>query len=109
MMIRNNQIQIILRCVAFSTGLLLMAAPAAMADSAADGAREQHACAVIIGLNQSEALYDACIKSLDRSLATARPQGTEAEACAYVGLGSSTECASDLRAMLWNEKNIGDR
>jgi hypothetical protein len=68
---------------------------------------------VILGLDQSEAEYDACIRSLDRSLSSiATPQqGDEAvaAACSYVGLSSTADCESNLRATLWNEENIGAR
>jgi hypothetical protein len=108
-MIRNNQAQRILRSAAFSAGLLLMIDPAAMAGTSADRAQEQHACAVILRLDQSEAGYDACIRSLERSLSAAQQQGDESAACAYIGLGSTAPCATDLRATLWNEENIGAR
>jgi hypothetical protein len=68
-------------------------------------AQAQHACAVIMGLNQSEASYDACIRSLDPD---PQPQGNEAAACRYVGF-STDACVRNLRATLWNEENIGAR
>lgn len=108
-MIRKNQAQKILRSAAFSAGLLLMTVPAAMAGTPADRAQEQHACAVIMRLDQSEAGYDACIRSLDRSLSTTQQRGNETAACSYVGLSSTATCESDLRATLWNEENIGAR
>ena len=102
-MLRNNQARKILQRAAFSTGLLLMTVPAAMAQ--ADRAQAQHACAVIMGLNQSEASYDACIRSLDPD---PQPQGNEAVACAYASF-STDACARDLRATLWNQDNIAAR
>jgi hypothetical protein len=71
----------------------------------ADRAQAQHACAVIMGLDPSEAPYNACVRSLDPD---PQPQGNEAAACRYVGF-STVACARDLRAMLWNEENIGAR
>ena len=96
-----------LRSAALSAVLLLTVIPAALADPQTDrAAREQHACAVILGLNPSNASYDTCVQSLDRSLSAA-PQAKEAAACAYVGLGSADRgygpCAAELRATLWNE------
>jgi hypothetical protein len=100
-----------LRGAVLSAALLLTAIPAALADPQTDrAAREQHACAVILGLNPSNASYDTCVQSLDRSLSAA-PQAKEAAACAYVGLGSADRgygpCAAALRATLWNE-NLRD-
>jgi hypothetical protein len=100
-----------LRGAALAAALLLTAIPAALADPQTDrAAREQHACAVILGLNTSNASYDTCVQSLDRSLSAA-PQAKEAAACAYVGVGSADRgygaCAAALRATLWNE-NLRD-
>jgi hypothetical protein len=80
-----------------------MTVPAAMAQG--DRAQAQHACAVIMGLDQSGASYDACVRSLDPD---PQPQGNEAAACRYVGF-STAACARDLRATLWNEENIAAR
>lgn len=77
-----------------------MTVPAARAGSPADHAQAEYACAAIIGLDQSKTPYDACFRSLDRSLFAAQQQGNEAAACRYIGLGSTPACISDLRATL---------
>jgi len=54
---------------------------------------EQHACAVILGLDPSRRQYDTCIRSLDRSLAErdqARLVQTGRSACAQKGLQPET-------------------
>jgi uncharacterized protein with beta-barrel porin domain len=112
-MTRDNQIGRILRGLALSAGLLLMAIPAALAGTQAERvAREQHACAEILGLNPSQAGYDACITTLDRARSDPQ-QGNEAAVCAYVGLGPTAsaldQCADELRATLWNQENLGAR
>jgi hypothetical protein len=56
-------------------------------------AREQHACAVVMGLHQPGALYDTCIRSLDNSLFEldqARRISAERNACAQLGLRPGT-------------------
>jgi hypothetical protein len=55
--------------------------------------REHHACTVIMGLQQSEALYDKCITSLDQTLSQldqARQISTNQNACARAGLRPGT-------------------
>jgi hypothetical protein len=52
-------------------------------------AQEQHACAVVRGLDPLERRYDACIRSLDRSLSEwdyARLVSTDHGTCAQEGL-----------------------
>lgn len=52
-------------------------------------AREQHACTVIMGLQQPGVLYDTCIRSLDQALSVADQAGqmsTRQNACARQGL-----------------------
>ena len=112
-MITNYQARKVLRGALLSAALLLMAVPAASADPQTGRvAQEQHACGVIFGLDSSVAGYDACVRSLDRSLSGAR-EGKEAAPCAYVGLDSTNRgfkpCVDELRATLWNEENIGAR
>jgi hypothetical protein len=105
-MVTTRQIGV-LRAAFLSAALLLTAIPAVLADPQADRiAKEQHACAVILGLDPSVAGHDACVGSLDRSLSDAQ-QGNEARACAYVGLGGTDHCAAELRATLWDE-NLRD-
>lgn len=56
-------------------------------------AREQHACTVVMGLHQPGALYDICIRSLERTLFEldqARLLSTERNACARLGLKPGT-------------------
>jgi hypothetical protein len=56
-------------------------------------AREQHACAVVMGLQQPGALYDTCIRSLDDTLFEldrARRIAAERNACAQLGLRPGT-------------------
>jgi hypothetical protein len=52
-------------------------------------AREQHACTVIMGLQQPGVLYDTCIRSLSQALSVADQAGqmsTRQDACARQGL-----------------------
>jgi hypothetical protein len=56
-------------------------------------ASEQHVCAVVLGLDQSGRRYDACIRSLERSLSQwdyARLVPTGRDACAREGLQPGT-------------------
>src|SRR5262249_54083670 len=56
-------------------------------------AREQHACAVVMGLHQPGDLYLACIRSLDRTLSMldqSRQASTMRSACARAGLQPGT-------------------
>src|SRR6516162_2682241 len=55
--------------------------------------REQHACAVVMGLQQSGSLYNACIRILDNTLFEldrAQLISTEQDACARFGLKPGT-------------------
>jgi hypothetical protein len=55
--------------------------------------KEQHACAVVMGLHQPGDLYLACVRSLDRTLsglAQAREASTLRNACARAGLKPGT-------------------
>src|SRR5215472_10228910 len=55
--------------------------------------REQHACAVVMGLHQPGDLYLACIRSLDKTLSgleQAREASTLRTACARAGLKPGT-------------------
>jgi signal transduction histidine kinase len=56
-------------------------------------AREHHACTVVMGLYSSGALYNTCIRSLDKALSEqdqARLIATERNACARLGLTPGT-------------------
>ena len=72
--------------------ITLLASPQTFANAAENSARlaqEQHACAVILGLDSSVRRYDACIGSLERSLLEwdyARTVSTDRDACARQGL-----------------------
>ena len=52
---------------AFSATMLLSLAPASFAASPSEArmAQEHHACAVIMGLDQADVQYEACVRSLD--------------------------------------------
>jgi len=55
--------------------------------------REQHACAVVMGLHQPGSLYLACIRSLDKTLSgleQARQASALRTACARAGLKPGT-------------------
>ena len=56
-------------------------------------AREQHACAVVMGLPQPGNLYDTCIRSLDKTLSgldKARQASTKRDVCAQAKLHPGT-------------------
>jgi hypothetical protein len=56
-------------------------------------AQEQHACAVVLGLDPSGRRHDTCMRSLDRSLSEwdyARLVSTDRDTCARDGLQSDT-------------------
>jgi Cache domain len=66
-----------------------------LAEAPADSrmAREQHACAIVMGLHQPGALYDTCIRTLDNALFEldrARQISAERNACAQLGLRPGT-------------------
>jgi hypothetical protein len=57
---------------------------ASAAENAARTAQEQHACAVVLGLDPSGRRYDACMRTLDRNLSEwdyARLVSTDRDAC----------------------------
>ena len=63
------------------------------AENPAPLAQEQHACAVVLGLDPSERRYEACIRSLERSLSEwnyARLVSTDRSACARDDLQPGT-------------------
>ena len=121
-MTTRNQTRQLLQGAAFSAALLLVTAPAALADPHGyHAALEHRACDVDLGLDPSTATYDVCTRSLDRSLSNTESEQivrTESEprgrlACAEIGLSPSSrafaQCSADLRASLWNEMNLGAR
>ena len=79
-----------------AAAIALLAAGNTFANAAENPARlaqEQHACAVVLGLDPSERRYDACIISLERSLSEwnyARLVSTNRSACTRVGLQPGT-------------------
>jgi hypothetical protein len=79
---------------AAASALLASAHTFADADEASTRmAREHHACAAVMGLPQPGKLYDACITSLDQSLAEleqARLVSTDRSGCARKGLRPGT-------------------
>lgn len=115
------------RSIAAAVGATALAvlACAPVSASAADGssrlAKEHHACAVVLGLDPTEAPYQACITNLDQSLAAANPSqladGTAGsldaardkapQACVAVGLKPGTpaydDCVTDLKESLSDE------
>lgn len=99
----------------------------AAADAAGDAARtaqENHACAVVLALNPSEAPYHDCVASIDRYLPPEDPppqafagprSGTETyqkanTACADIGLDRNSsafgQCVADLDARLSDQGQI---
>jgi hypothetical protein len=70
-----------------AAAIALLAAGNHLTNAAEDPARtaqEQHACAVILSLDPSGRRYDACIRSLDRSLSQwdyARLVSTDRDTC----------------------------
>lgn len=78
-----------------AAAIALLAASRTLANAAENPARlaqEQHACAVVLGLDSS-GRYDACIGSLERSLSEwdyARTVSTGRDACARQGLQPGT-------------------
>ena len=66
---------------------------ASAAENPARTAQEQHACAVVLGLDPSERRYDPCIWTLDRSLSEwddVRLVSTDRDTCARDGLQPGT-------------------
>ena len=79
-----------------AAAIALLAASSTLANAAENLARlaqEQHACAVVLGLDSSGRRYDACIRSLETSLLEwdyARTVSTDRNACARQGLQPGT-------------------
>jgi hypothetical protein len=75
-----------------AAAIALLAAGNTFAHAAENPARlahEQHACVVVLGLDPTGRRYDACIRSLERSLSewtNARLVSTDRSACARDGL-----------------------
>jgi hypothetical protein len=81
---------------AFAVIAGLALASVSAGDAAEDSsrmAREQHACAVVMGLHQPGDLYDTCIRSLSKSLSgldQARLAKSQRSECAENGLTPGT-------------------
>jgi hypothetical protein len=63
------------------------------AENSSRMAQEQHACAVVLGLDPSDDRYDTCVRSLDRSLSgwdQQRLVAGQRSACAQKGLQPGT-------------------
>ena len=79
-----------------AAAIALLAAGNNLANAAENPARtaqEQHACAVVRGLDPPGRRYDACIRSLHRSLSEwdyTRPVSTDRGTCAQEGLQPGT-------------------
>ena len=79
-----------------AAAIALLAAGNTFANAAENPARlaqEQHACAVVLGLDPTGRRYDACIRSLERSSSEwnyARLVSTNRSACTRVGLQPGT-------------------
>ena len=79
-----------------AAAVALLAAGNTFANAAENPARlaqEQHACAVVLRLDPSGRRYDACIRSLERSLSEwnyARLVSTDSSACARDGVQPGT-------------------
>ena len=83
-----------------AAALALLASANTLANAAENSARlarEQHACAVVLGLDPSGRRYDVCIRSLDKSLSeldqarlATRLDENKRSACAQKGLTPGT-------------------
>jgi hypothetical protein len=79
-----------------AAAIALLASASTFANAAENStqmSREQHACAVIMGLRQPGDLYDTCIRSLDRSFSEwdqERMIKSDRSACAQSGIGLGT-------------------
>jgi hypothetical protein len=77
----------------FAIAFFGVASPQAEAASAPRAAIENHACTVVLGLNSTEADYQACTRSLDRTLSVVDDAQATAEhrsGCAQQGLNPET-------------------
>jgi hypothetical protein len=83
----------VITAVAVIVGLAFAPVSAGAAEDSSRMAREQHACAVVMGLHQPGDLYDTCIRSLRKSLSgldQARLAKSQRSACAENGLTPGT-------------------
>jgi len=83
----------VVAAVAVIAGLALASVSVGAAEDSSRMAREQHACAVVMGLHQPGDLYDTCIRSLSKSLSgldQARLAKSQRSECAENGLTPGT-------------------
>ena len=83
----------VVAAVAVIAGLALASVSVGAAEDSSRMAREQHACAVVMGLHQPGDLYDTCIRSLSKSLSgldQARLAKSQRSECAENGLAPGT-------------------
>jgi hypothetical protein len=91
----NQQTTRSVKIITFAAVALLAAANtfASATENSTRTAREHHACAVIMGLDQPGDLYDTCIRSLDKTLSEldqAELISRNRTACAREGLKPGT-------------------
>ena len=83
----------VIAAVAVIAGLAFAPVAAGAAEDSSRMAREEHACAVVMGLHQPGDLYETCIRSLSKSLSgldQARLAKNQRSACAENGLTPGT-------------------
>jgi hypothetical protein len=83
----------VITAVAVIVGLAFAPVSAGAAEDSSRMAREQHACAVVMGLHQPGDLYDTCIRSLSKSLSgldQARVAEKERTLCSQDGFKPGT-------------------
>jgi hypothetical protein len=83
----------VITAIALIAGLAFAPVAAGAAEDSSRMAREQHACAVVMGLHQPGDLYDTCIRSLSKSLSgldQARLAKSQRSECAENGLTPGT-------------------
>jgi hypothetical protein len=98
--IRSQPVALLNRHLAVAAVALFASAStlANAAENQARLAREQHACAVVLGLDPSSHRYNACLRSLDRSLSEwdyARSVSTDRNTCDRAGLQPGTPAFAD--------------
>jgi hypothetical protein len=83
----------VIAAVAVIAGLAFASVAAGAAEDWSRMAREQHACAVVMGLHQPGDLYDTCIRSVSKNLSgldQARLAKSQRSGCAENGLMPGT-------------------
>jgi hypothetical protein len=93
--IRSRSVRLLNRHLA-AAAVVLFASAGTLANAAENPARlarEQHACAVVLGLDPSSHRYNACLRSLDNSLSEwdyALGVSTDRDTCERRGLQPGT-------------------